>query len=316
LYRRRESQRNGVSAVVRRAAAAYGRRVRVLVIGAAGQLGRELVPALPSGAAIALGRDALDLRDAAAVAARLAAERPDAVVNVAADNRVDAAEREPEAVRAVNAVAVGQLARATAASGAFLVHLSTDYVFDGATRAPYPEDAAPNPLGAYARAKLEGERLCAAHAPRHAIVRTAGLYAAGGSRGKGGSFVDRVLAQARRGEPLRVVDDQVTAPSWARDVAAALARLLPRWLGGDAPPGVYHVTNAGACSWHQFARAVLDDAGVTAEVTAISTASLAAAAPRPAYSVLANRRLAALGEPPLRHWRDALGRYLAEPGAH
>lgn len=301
--------------MVRRAAASYGRGVRVLVIGAAGQLGRELLPALPPGAAIALGHDALDLRDAAAVAARLAAERPDAVVNAAADNRVDAAEADPAAAAAVNATAVGDLARAAAACGAFLVHLGTDYVFDGRARTPYPEDAAPNPLGAYARAKLEGERLCAAHAPRHAIVRTAGLYAAGGSRGKGGSFVDRVLAQARRGEPLRVVDDQITAPTWARDVATALARLLPRWIRGDASPGVYHVTNAGACSWHEFARATLDAAGIAADVTPVSTASFAAAAPRPAYSVLENRRLAALGEPPLRHWRDALGRYLAETGA-
>jgi dTDP-4-dehydrorhamnose reductase len=284
--------------------------VRVLVIGAAGQLGRELVHVLPPDGTIALDHAALDLRDAAAVAARLDADRPDVVVNVAADNRVDAAEADASSARAVNAEAVGHLARAAHSAGAFLVHASTDYVFDGRARVPYPEDAVPNPLGAYARSKLDGERACAAHASRHAIVRLAGLYAAGGSRGKGGSFVDKVLAQARRGEPLRIVDDQVTAPTWTRDVAAALVRLLPRWIAGDAPPGVYHVTNAGACTWYQFACAALELAGVAAAVTPISTATLGAPAPRPAYSVLANTRLAALGEPPLRHWRDALAAYL------
>ncbi len=285
--------------------------MRVLVIGAAGQLGRELVRALPRDGTIALDRTALDVRDAGAVAARLAAERPDVVVNAAADNRVDAAEADPAAAQAVNADAVGRLARAAHDVGAFVVHTSTDYVFDGRSRTPYPEDAAPNPLGAYARSKLAGERLCAAHAPRHAIVRLAGLYAAGGSRGKGGSFVDKVLAQARRGEPLQVVDDQLTAPTWARDVSTALVRLAPRWIAGDAPSGVYHVTNGGACSWYEFARAALELSGVRADVTPISSAALGAAAARPAYSVLANTRLAAIGEPPLRHWRDALRAYLA-----
>jgi dTDP-4-dehydrorhamnose reductase len=284
--------------------------VRVLVIGATGQLGRELVARLPAEAAIAPDRRTLDLLDPAAIAAVLEAERPEIVVNCAADNRVDALESEPAAAFRTNAEAVGALARATDRAGAFLVHLSTDYVFDGRAREPYPETAPPSPLGIYAGSKVEGERLCAAHARRHAIVRVAGLYAAGGSRGKGGSFVDRVLAQARRGEPLRVVDDQVTAPTWAADVAAALLRLFPRWIADDAPPGVYHVTNAGACSWWEFARAALAEAGVAAEVTPVSTAAFGARARRPAYSVLANARLAALGEPPLRPWRDALAAYL------
>jgi len=138
-------------------------------------------------------------------------------------------------------------------------------------------------------------------------VRLAALYAAGGA-----GFLDRVLARARAGERLRVVHDQVTAPTWARDVAAALARLLPRLVRGDAPGGIYHLTNAGACSWYEFARAALALAGVDAEVEPITSAELAAPAPRPAYSVLANTRLAAIGEPPLRHWRDALAAYLAD----
>lgn len=289
------------------------RRVRVLLIGGSGQLGRELLRVLPAGDVVAPTHTELDLRDAAAIARWVGAA--DVVVNTAADNRVDAAEADATSAEAINADAVGSLARAAAAAGAFFVHGSTDYVFDGRATTPYAEDAPPHPLGAYARSKRRGETLCASLAPRHAIVRVAGLYAAGGSRGKGGSFVDKVLAQGRAGGALRVVDDQVTAPTWARDVAAALARLLPRWIAGTAPSGVYHVTNAGACSWCEFARAALAAAGLDAPVTPITTASLGAAAPRPAYSVLANARLAAIGEPALRPWRDALVAYLATGAA-
>jgi dTDP-4-dehydrorhamnose reductase len=283
--------------------------VRIVILGAAGQLGRELVRALPT--ADALTRADLDLTDPAAVAERLG--RLDAgtvVVNATAENRVDHAETDGSDAVAVNVLAVAHVARACRARDAFLVHVSTDYVFDGTARRPYTEDDVPNPLGAYARSKLAGELVVRATAPRHAVVRTAGLYAAGGSRGKGGSFVDRVLAQARRGEPLRVVDDQLTAPTWTRDLAAALARMAPRWAAGAAPGGVYHMTNAGACSWYDFACAALELAGVDATVAPIGTATLAAPAPRPAYSILANAKLASLGEPALRPWRDALAAYL------
>lgn len=283
--------------------------MRVVVLGAAGQLGRELVRVLPPAETIPLARTDLDVGDADAVAARLDALRPDVVVNAVADNRVDFAEQDPGPATAINAAAVGAIARACAAANAFLVQLSTDYVFDGRARRPYTEADAPAPLGAYARSKLEGERL-ARIAPRHAVVRVAGLYARGGSRGKGGSFVDRVLARARAGEVLRVVDDQVTAPTWARDVAATLAALLPRWAAGTARGGVFHLANAGECSWYAFACAVLREAGVAAAVEPITTGALAAPAPRPAYSVLADTRLAALGLPPLRSWDAALAAYL------
>ena len=285
--------------------------MRVAVIGAGGQLGQELLRVLPAETTVPLTRRDLDLRNPDAVTERLAQLAPTAVVNAAAYNRVDGAEDEPAEAVAVNALGPATVAQVCGELGVYLVQLSTDYVFDGRATRPYTEDDAPNPLGAYGRSKLAGELLARALAPRCAIVRVAGLYAAGGSRAKGGSFVDRVLAQARRGERLRVVADQVTAPTWARDVAAALARLLPRLLHGEAPAAVYHMTNAGACSWHEFARAALELAGVEAAVEPITTAELGARAPRPAYSVLANSRLAALGEPPLRSWREALAAYLA-----
>jgi len=287
--------------------------MRIVVVGAAGQLGRELLRVLPRETTVPLTRSDLDLRDIRAVSARMAALRPAAVVNAAADNRVDAAESEPEEAVAVNALAVAALASACRQTAAHLVQVSTDYVFDGSAGRPYTEDDPPHPQGAYARSKLAGELIAQALAPRHAVVRVAGLYAAGGSRGKGGSFIDRVLAQARRpgGAPLRIVADQVTAPTYARDVATALAHLLPRLLAGDAPDGIYHVTNAGACSWYEFACAALELAGVAAPIDPITAAALGAPAPRPRYSVLANTRLAAIGEPPLRHWREALAAYLA-----
>ena len=281
--------------------------MRVVVVGGTGQLGRELVRALPGADTVALSRAQLDLSNAPAVAPRLATLAPSVVVNAAADNRVDAAEHDPAPALAVNALGVAALAEACRATDALLVHMSTDYVFDGRAARSYTEDDPPNPLGAYARSKLEGERLVQALAPRHAVVRVAGLYAAGGS-----GFVDRVLARARASRRLRVVHDQVTAPTWARDVATALARLLPRLVAGDAPGGIYHMTNAGACSWYEFACTALALAGVDAEIEPITSAELAAPAPRPAYSVLANTRLAAIGEPPLRSWRDALAAYLAD----
>lgn len=286
--------------------------MRVVVVGAAGQLGRELIRTLPATETVGLVRDDLDLRESDAIAPTLAALAPTVVVNTTAENRVDAAEDDPSDAVAVNTLAVAAMARTCRALDAAFVHVSTDYVFDGRADRPYTEDDPPNPESVYARTKLAGELVARSLAPRHAVVRVAGLYAHGGSRGKGGSFVDRVLAQAREGRPLRIVDDQVTAPTWARDVADVLARLLPRLAGGDAPSGLYHATNAGSCSWYVFARAALELAGVEAEVAPVSTATFAAKAPRPRYSVLANTRLAAAGLPALRPWRDALAAYLAD----
>jgi len=284
--------------------------MRIAVVGATGQLGRELCRLLSPADTVALTHAEADLHDAAGVRDALDTARADVVVNCAADNRVDAAETDARDAIAVNALGVASLARWCRDHDGLLVHVSTDYVFDGRATRPYTEDDAVGPLGAYARTKLAGELLTQALAPRHAILRVAGLYAAGGSRGKGGSFVDKVLAQARAGKALRIVADQVTAPTWARDVAEAMVRLVPRLVEGKAPFGVYHVSNAGACSWYEFARAALELADVRAEVTPIATADLGAAAPRPAYSVLANPRLAAAGVPPLRPWRDALLEYL------
>jgi dTDP-4-dehydrorhamnose reductase len=285
--------------------------MRTVILGAGGQLGRELVRLLDhDGGVVPLAHADLDVRDADRVIACLRALAPEVVVNAVADNRVDRAEDDPCEAMAVNALAVATLAHACRELDALLVQPSTDYVFDGMSTRPYTETDPVNPLGAYARSKLAGELFARTLAPRHAVIRVAGLYAEGGSSGKGGSFIDRILAQARKGERLRVVADQVVAPTYARDVAATLVRLLPRLARGEAPVGVYHVSNAEACTWFEFAQTALELAGVPAAIEPITTAALAARAPRPPYSVLANTRLATLREPPLRSWRLALEAYV------
>jgi dTDP-4-dehydrorhamnose reductase len=227
--------------------------------------------------------------------------RPDVVFNAAAYNAVDLAESEAAEAFAVNALGVLHLARACAAAGALLVHFSSDYVFDGRDERPIPEDRCPRPLSVYGVSKLAGEMLAAAAGAPHLIVRTSAVFATGGSRDKGGSFVERIVQKARAGQTLRVVSDQVFAPTYAPDLAVAVVALV-----SAGARGVFHVTNDGACSWRALAVAALDAAGVGAAVERIGSADLNAAAARPRYSVLDTARYRALGLPPLRPWREAL----------
>ena len=275
--------------------------MRALVAGSAGQLGRELVARLGDEVAWKGDRAELDVADGAAVAALVARVRPDVVFNATAFNRVDAAEAEPLAAFAVNAAAPHFLARAARDAGALLVHVSTDYVFDGTASRPYREDDLPRPLGAYGASKLAGEHLVAAAGGEHLVVRTSGVLGRGGSDQKGGSFVERIVAQARAGRPLRVVADQVFAPTCASDLAESLVALVR-----SGARGLVHVTNAGSCSWHELAVAALAAAGLEAPVERIRAADLSLPARRPAYSVLDTSRALALGLPPPRHWKDAL----------
>jgi dTDP-4-dehydrorhamnose reductase len=275
--------------------------VRALVVGAAGQLGRELVTLLGSGVAWAGDRPEVDVTDGGAVASLLGRVRPDVAFNATAYNRVDAAEAEPTAAFAVNAVAPHLLARACRDVGAVLVHYSTDYVFDGTASRPYREDDAPHPLGAYGASKLAGEHLVAAAGDEHLVIRTSGVLGRGGSDQKGGSFVERIVARARAGEPLRVVSDQVFAPTCAADLARASLALVRA-----GARGLFHVTNVGSCSWYDLACAALAVAGIDAPVQPIAAAELALPARRPRYSVLACERYLGLGLPPLRSWREAL----------
>lgn len=280
--------------------------MRALVVGSDGQLGRELVSKLAGDVAWAGDRPDLDATDAAAVARLVQEVRPDVLFNATAYNKVDQAEAEPDQALAVNALAPRWLARAARDAGALLVHFSTDYVFDGRSSRPYREDDAPGPLGAYGVSKLTGELLVATSGVEHLVIRTSGLIGRGGSEQKGGSFVDRILARARNGQPLRVVADQTFAPTLAVDLAAATLALVRA-----RARGLFHVANAGSCSWRDLAAAALAVAGVDAPVEAIVSSDLDLAARRPAYSVLDTGRYHALGLPPLRPWREALGDGLA-----
>ncbi len=280
--------------------------MRILVTGAKGQLGVELLRELaPLGEVTGLDLPEWDLTQPGC-AGELVALRPDWIVHAAAATDVDRCEREPVWAQAVNATGTGQVAEACRRAQAGLLYLSTDYVFDGRKGAPYREEDPPGPLNAYGRSKWDGERAVQALAPRWTIVRTAWLY---GRRGK--NFVRAICDQAAMGRPLRVVHDQVGSPTYAADLAGAIAHLLAREL-----TGLFHLTNAGACSWYEFAAAILRLTGQTGvRLWPIDSQELQRMAPRPAYSVLENAAWRKAGFPPLRPWPEALRAMLAGPTA-
>ncbi|GHC51217.1 dTDP-4-dehydrorhamnose reductase [Streptomyces cinnamoneus] len=270
-----------------------------LITGAGGLLGGELRALLPAHTTTALTRHELDVTDPDAVTDAVAGLRPSVVVNCAAWTDVDGAEAHEAGALAVNATAVRALARACRHTGARLLHVSTDYVFDGTGRTPYAENVRPAPRTAYGRTKLAGERAALTGHPAGAtVVRTAWLYGAAGR-----TFVGTMTERARAGEQVRVVDDQHGQPTWARDVAARLLALGT----GPARPGILHATAGGRTTWYELAREVYRLAGADpALVTPIGSADLNRPAPRPAWSVLGHEGWHATGLSPLRHWRTAL----------
>ncbi len=274
--------------------------MRLLVTGAAGMLGQDVTAAAGRAGhdVTPLSRRELDVRDAAAVRAAIAAARPDAVVNCAAWTDVDGAEADEAAATALNGDAAGHVAAAAAAAGAFTVQVSTDYVFDGAATEPYRESSATGPAGAYGRSKLAGELAVAAAASgAHAIVRTSWLFGA-----HGGNFVATMLRLAGERDTLSVVDDQVGCPTFTGHLATALVAVAQQRLGG-----LRHVAGAGSCSWHDLAAAAFAATGAAVELTRGRTADLGRPAPRPAYSVLRSERP---DTPVLPPWEDGLHAYL------
>ena len=252
-----------------------------------------------------LGPQAAQMQAGCLLARRTIAEiHPSIVINCAGYTDVDRAESEPELALAVNGAGAGAVAQACAEVGAHLVHISTDYVFDGRARRPYGENASPRPLSAYGRSKLEGERQVRAALAGALIVRSAWLFGPGRP-----GFVDKVLARARRGQEVRVVTDQVGSPTYTRDLARALVELARRRVSG-----LVHLVNQGQASRFELARQCLRLAGLDPElVRPVTTAEMGPVpAPRPAYSVLEGRRAARLLGAPLPTWLDALRRYLAE----
>jgi dTDP-4-dehydrorhamnose reductase len=266
-----------------------------------------LVPRL-SGEVVPLSRADLDLTRAEMIQAKLEDVRPAVVVNCAAYNFVDKAEAEPEAAFAANTFGVRHLAHACRDVGAKLVHVSTDYVFglDATRTTPYAETDAPGPVSVYGASKLTGEHFVLAADARNLVVRTCGLYGVWGAGGKGGNFVETMLRLASQGKPVRVVNDQRCTPSSTADVAGALAMLIEKGVSG-----LVHATNAGDCSWYEFAAEIFRLSNQSVSLTPITTAEFGSTARRPHYSVLHCPRFNENGIRPLRHWTEALLHYLA-----
>ncbi|HEX4443450.1 MAG TPA: dTDP-4-dehydrorhamnose reductase [Galbitalea sp.] len=271
--------------------------MRFVITGAGGMLGSDLVAALAGRDVIALTRADLDITNLDAV--RSATRGADVVINAAAYTRVDDAESDETAAFAINATGAGNVAIATAETGATLVHYSTDYVFDGTATTPYPEDFPVHPVTAYGRTKAAGEELVLERGPeRTFLLRTAYLY---GEHGP--NFVRTMLRLAGERETVSVVTDQVGQPTWTADVASQTVALLD----ASADPGIYHATSDGRASWFEFARAIFATAGLDpARVLPTDSAHYLQRAPRPGYSVLGHTRWATSGVPALRDWRDAL----------
>jgi dTDP-4-dehydrorhamnose reductase len=293
------------------------RPLRILLIGSTGQVGWELERTLaPLGEVVAAGRRdgavVLDMVRPDTVRAAVHTAAPDLIVNAAAYTAVDQAEAESALARAVNAEGPALLAEEAKGCGAFLVHYSTDYVFDGGKGSPYTEDDAPNPRNVYGASKLEGERAVAASGAAHLILRTSWVYAA-----RGRNFLRTIVRRGGEGAQLRVVDDQIGSPTWARLLAEATAQIIAAHPleGLREHSGLYHVSAGGAVSWHGFAEAILAQLGgplAATTVQAIPSSAYPQAAERPRYSVLANDRFVATFGLRLPSWQAGLRLCLAD----
>ena len=277
--------------------------MKVLVLGAGGMLGKDLVPILSvKGQVWARDIDDFDITDPKRVQREVEALQPQVLVNAAAYTDVDGCESRKELAFAVNAEGARNVARACAAIGGRMIHLSTDYVFDGSSRIPYGEENLPNPRNVYGSSKLQGERYIQEILENHLIVRTEWLY---GRHGK--NFVDTILKYAGQQKELRVVDDQRGSPTFTRDLSFALERLI-----GIEARGILHVTNSGSCTWFEFARQILREKGYDhVQVIPISSEELSRPARRPASSVMDCQRYEKLTGRKMRPWKEAIKEYLS-----
>ena len=278
--------------------------MRALITGGGGQLASDLATLFGPDARV-FDREALDITDSDGLDRVFADVDPDVVFNCAAFHNVDVCETEPERSWQVNVEAVRQLATRSR----MLVHVSTNYVFDGERAEPYAEDDLPSPRSIYALTKLAGEYAALGYCERTLVVRTAGLYGLHGSVSKGGNFVQRMIARARDQGSLRMVADQCLQPTFTADLAAAIV------AGIDAgTTGIVHLTASGECSWHEFTVAIMARAGIDVPIEPVSTVIPPGGVSRPLNGVLARPRADAQGLPMLRHWGDALTDYMDRAG--
>jgi dTDP-4-dehydrorhamnose reductase len=284
--------------------------MKIAVIGANGQLGSDLVAAFSENGDVVSGltHAEIDIADSQSVTRALEGIRPEAIVNTAAMHHVENCEREPEKALAVNALGAKNLAMIARDLGAVLMHLSTDYVFDGSKGSPYSEEDNPRPLNAYGISKLAGEHFVRATTPRHFVIRTSGLYGKSPCRAKGGlNFIELMLKLARERGEVRVVDSEVVSPTSTAELAQQIVR-----LSRSDSYGLYHATAEGSCSWYDFAREIFALTGTTVRLNVASADEFPAKVPRPMYSVLENRALKNHGMNIFKPWQTALHSYLED----
>ncbi|MFK8184067.1 MAG: dTDP-4-dehydrorhamnose reductase [Phormidesmis sp.] len=291
----------------------------VLLIGANGQVGQELLQVLSQsdstlGPVTAVGRDELDLTDLEAIAQKITALSPSLIINAAAYTAVDQAESEPELAHRINAEATQVMAESAATCGAALIHISTDYVFPGTEGSPRTETDTTGPISVYGKSKLAGEEAIRTALDNHIILRTAWVY---GTYGKG-NFCKTMLRLAKKRDTLGIVADQIGSPTWAKDIADAIYQLSTRLTKDSTLAGTYHFTNSGVASWYDFALAIFEEAqalGVplkTQTVNPLTTADYPTPAQRPPYSVLSCQKISAVLAAPPPYWRDSLRAMLSD----
>jgi len=287
-------------------------QTRIAIIGAEGQLGRQFATATP-GILFPLNRQKADLLQPATLLQTLEEIKPDLIINCAAYNLVDKAESEPEPCLQINTTGVFHLARISKQLGATLVHFTTDHLFGASPKldkmgnpVPWVETDAPSPIGVYSASKAAGEDLAIGSGASVYIIRTCGLYGIPGTGGKGTNFIEAILRAVANKRQLRVVCDQYCTPTSVTTLQPAVLELLAHY-----PPGIYHLTDQGSVTWCEFARAIVETAGLGVEVTPIGTHEWPAAAKRPFFSVLGSVHRGQPHYPKLAPWQESLKQYLA-----
>jgi len=283
--------------------------VNILIVGALGQLGSDLVREFSGENVIAYDIEEMDITDEARVQQQIAFTSCDIVINTAAFTRVDECEREQMEAFRVNALGVKNLAAACKRWDLPLVHISTNYIFGGEKPTPYTEEDPPGPVNAYGLTKLAGEYYLQYTWRKHYIIRVAGLFGLTPSRMKGTNFVEAMLRLGERGTPLRIVADEYLSPTSARDAAKHIRKLIE-----TEQYGTYHLVNHGVCSWLEFAQEIFRQSGMNVPITPVTAAEYGAPARRPANSALENAALQKLDLDTMPPWQEALGVYLTERG--
>lgn len=281
--------------------------MKVLVIGAKGQLGQDLLQAFSDVKVTPYDIEDVDIVDEAAVQQQIAFLAPDLVINSAAFTRVDECEREHIRAFQVNALGPLNLAKACKRWDVPLIHISTNYVFSGSKESPYIESDPANPVNAYGISKLAGEHYVQATFDKSFIIRVAGLFGLTPSRMKGTNFVEAMLRLGTKGTPLRIVCDESLSPTYTKDVSKVI-----RQLADTKAFGIYHLTNSGCCTWYEFAQEIFKQAGMDVKLEKVTAAEYGAPARRPKNSCLVNKRLLEMGFDAMPIWQEALHHYLEE----